>query len=284
MTTSIGVSREKDRQVETWIGWLEAVQRIDLQLAASALPWFTQAVASLADTTSGLVDDASNALLTVAFGWSPCTAVRAFRWLMDKHAINYEEAVAALLRGAIRHPDAHAEVVLTVLVHLLLPVATQRHSGLCTEILSLLHKRSGALAAIEAARAVLAKIQVAALPSTRADWRKEVATALKSLSLDPASAGVASGELEPERPDSESTADDISVRLPDGTVLEGEELQARLATPDGLRLVLENSPEHALYRWLPHVRRIASVLTLDAVLTLVTSPTSALARLNRPWR
>ena len=177
---SFGIGYRKDYQFDTWIEWLGRVNEIEPEKAAERISWFAQATVKVKEITEGKAARyAANELLAVAFHWSPKRAVSLVYWFAKQQIIWYDDAIYTLIREAFKSKQPPLDLILVIVADFLLPIMTEANSEVATLLIQKIAENQSPEKALEAAKYLIDKINIYALPSTRSTWRYAVASELK---------------------------------------------------------------------------------------------------------
>jgi len=234
LRTSFGAGFRKDYQLDDWIKWLGHVNDAEPASAADRIAWMARAIVAFAEyAESRPVNSAANALLKVAFRWSPRRAVILFHWFIEKGVIWHEEGCCTLLKAALNYDKQSAPLVVAALFELLLPTLSRMHGDLAEAILSAVYEILGSTETLRIARYMLGRVEVYALPSTREDWRTGVARGLSSVGMDPSALN-----LEIQQYNEEHEYSSRWLPGPEGKSLHIDSVKERVRTVEDLRALM----------------------------------------------
>lgn len=93
---SLGVGYSKDYQFNTWIEWLEMINKHDPENALERIKWFLSHLQHIEDTTEvGL--ETSNKMLRLALKFNYSFGIEQLNWQLNKGLIHFESALGILL-------------------------------------------------------------------------------------------------------------------------------------------------------------------------------------------
>ncbi len=263
---SLGVGYRKDYQFSDWVYWLSLINEVEPSKARERIVWFAQAVLTLEEITEGEASRlAANELLKAAFKWSPRRGVAVFNFFIERRIIQYEEALGSLLADLLQRPDAPTDLILGAIADFLLPLARHGDGDLVTLLVKETASRRGRAAGLDAARYLVYRADVLALPSVRRKWRRVAVVGLDALGLDFRTVGLTEEDL---RYDRQESSPPLGLRLRDGSRLAEEEVLTRATSVEALGSLLEQQADDAYFDWEPIIARIVGTLDVESVLRL----------------
>lgn len=267
LRVSFGVGYRKDYQLDTWVEWLGHINQAEPERAASRISWFARAAIALEEQTEGRASkSAANKLLEIAFNWSPRRAISLFYWFLNQGIIWHEEAVRVLLTKSLESAKPSTELVLRSLVDFLLPIATTADRELAARVIEQIASTHGNKKALEQASYFLSKVNVWALPSTRAEWRYGIVQGLRKLGFDLKEVG-----LEPKdiQIDSERDGSISTLRLDDGSRLTIDEIEATIHSASDLEKLVATESRDSYFNWEPVVTHLVQKLNEQDIYPMV---------------
>jgi hypothetical protein len=268
LVVSLGVGYRKDYQLDSWIEWLDRVNRQTPDLAAKRIMWFARAVASLEGTIeSRAIRSAAQEVVAVAFRWSPRRAVRLFCWFLDQGTIWHEDGVEVLLKEAVETAGASSDVIWSLLGDFLIPISTEACPDLAAAIVARTAGQGNREEFFQRVGHLLSCLSIYALPSTRRGWRHAIGRALNNAGFACETMGIKAEELASD-PEEKNSA--VTLRLKDEeTVLTPEEVSDRIKSLTDLENLLRSEAEGSYFDWEPVVSRLAEGLDSKSLERLV---------------
>jgi hypothetical protein len=263
LKVSFGVGYRKDYQFDSWMEWLDRINRLTPEGASERIMWFARAVASLRESTEGRAAEyAAEELLTIAFRWSPRRSIELLRWFASEHVLWYEEALKSLLSATLEASAPPVGLVLDFVADAFLPITTTASPKLAESLIGATAKQQGTQRAIDAARRLLNAVQRDVLPSERRKWRKGLARVLRKLDTDLEQLGLDATDLLPDEDEAKSSA---WLRLKDGSLLSKAEVQAAASNVSDFQKLIEGEAEGSYFDWEPTVAALVERLDCDQV-------------------
>lgn len=266
LKVSFGVGYRKDYQFNIWIDWLNRINGIEPEKASERIEWFARAIVSLENTTEGRASlYAANDLLAVSFRWSPRRAVHLFRWFIDQRIIVHEEAFCTLLKEALKADNSVTQLALFSLFDFILPISIDAYP----ELSNLIIEKTAIDAsdkAIEAAKYMLDKLKIYALPSTRKSWQYGIVQAILKNGLD-----LSRLELDDStfQFDTEKEASSSLLKLENGSYLRIDEVMKQVTSIENLKDLLIKEPTSSYFNWSPIIEHLVEDLDLKGLHELV---------------
>lgn len=239
----------KDFQFNEWIGWLRQVNRAEPGQAGSRIRWYARAVLDL-ERNGGQATDAAYEVLEAAFEWNPRAAVRLFDWFLNEGVLSYEKGARILLRSAIRTEKNSSPVIESFLIKFV-PTICDADPVLIQDYLKAKLESDGRDQMIDFAARFVDKVDIHALPASRALWRRSVARYLTSTGLPIDQVGLTDQDLQYRGP---YTSRQNELVLKDGTRLSGDDVNTRALSPQSL-LELMELEEGANFDWKEAIKR-----------------------------
>jgi hypothetical protein len=254
LQVSFGIGYRKDYQIDTWIEWLGRVNRVETELIAERISWFAKAIISMKEETEGAAStSAANKLLEITFDWSPRKALSLFCWFLDRGVISHEESVRVLLRKAMETPDPPTGLVLHTLVDFLLPISTTVDDDLAELIIEKIASKQGDEKAVEEGRYFLSKLNVYALPTTRAQWRCGIVRGIRKLGYDLKDVGLKPVDIKIE---GEQNGPIPTLKLNNGSVLTIDEIESAIHTVSDLAELITKESHESYFSWEKIIAKI----------------------------
>ena len=265
---SFGVSYEKDYQLNTWIEWLDLINKFDSKRAAERIKWFAKAIISLEKITGGdACRVAANKLLEVACQWSPRKATFLFHWFIDRKIIRHEEATQILLRQALKSDNPPYNLVLISLIDFLLPIASDINNELLVQLVKsiVINNNNNNEKAIKEIRYIVSKVKVHALPSIRSKWYNAIANTLRGLDIEFQIVGIKPVDLKLNHKDENSSE---ILKLKDNSTLTLDEVKSRVNSISDLKELLKNEVDGSYFHWKPILAQLVENLDRESIFQL----------------
>jgi hypothetical protein len=239
----------KDFQLNEWIGWLKQANRAEPDQAGQRIRWYARAVLDL-ERNGGQSADAAYELLEAAFEWNPRAAIRLFDWFLNEGVLRFEKGVRTLLRSAIKIGKSSSPVVESFLLRFV-PAICDADPALIQDYLKAKLESDGCDVMIDFAKRFIDKVNVHALPASRALWRSSVARHLEAVEVSIDQAGLADSDLH-YRGSYTSTKNELVLK--DGTCLTEKDVNARAVNPQSL-LELMRLEDGSNFDWKATIKR-----------------------------
>jgi len=247
LQVSFGIGYRKDYQIDTWIEWLGRVNRVEPELITGRISWFAKTIISMKEDTEGAAStSAANKLLDITFDWSPRKALSLFYWFLERGVISHEETVRLLLHKTLETPDPPTELVLHTLVDFLLPISTTVDDELAELVIEKIATKYGGEKAIEEGRYFLSKINVYALPTTRAQWRYGIVRRIRKLGYDLKDVGLKPADIQIEGEQNRTVP---TLKLDDGSILTINEVDITVHTVSDLARLITRESHESYFNW-----------------------------------
>jgi hypothetical protein len=272
LQASFTVGNEEDYQLDTWIHWLERINRIEPGKAPERIAWFARSILALEENTEGkAAQSAAEALLAATFDWSPRRAVLVLQWLLKQQIIRHEVALQVLLKTALKSDHPPVELILACLANIGIPFATEAHENLIVLLIEKTITHTGIDNTIIAAQCLFTCIQRDALPSARAGWLQGLVRGLSTVGI-----GIhqVSSELANLSNDVAKTSSRDTLELKNGSVLSSDEVYEHTNTIEDLQTLLEAENEHSYFDWVSIATHVAERLERQKLLKLADLFTS----------
>lgn len=240
---SAGVGYRKDYQLDSWIGWLDWVNKAEPGNASMRVTWFAEAIDSLSESTEGrATSSAAEELLRIAYRWHPSAANTLLKWFMERGTCSFEDMLAILLEEAAAGGSVRHELIPNVFEQVLLRIGVSDHGPVVKAILLGVADRAERVAR---SQQLLNAIDRLAMPEVRPAYRYHIARACEDAGIPPNEIGLAVANL--DEPDRGSPPNDL--RLKDGTALTPAQVRARIKSYDDLESLFQQLERGALFSW-----------------------------------
>ncbi len=266
LRASFTVGNEKDYQLDAWISWLGQINRIAPEKAPERIAWFTRSILALEENTEGkAAQSAAEELLAIAFNWSPRRAVRLLQWLLRQQIIRHEVALRVLFYAALESDHHPVELILTCLITIGIPFATEAREGLIALLIEKTATCKGIDNALTAAQHLFMCVQRDALPSTRPGWLLGLIRGVRTAGIDIHRVSSELANLPSDVPKAPSRD---ALELKDGSVLSSDEVYEHANTVGDLRDLLAAENAHSFFDWVPVATYVAEQLDKQSLLAL----------------
>jgi hypothetical protein len=116
---SFGIYHDKDRQIQSWIDWLDRAVQNGGTTLVSELPKFAPALGRIVESRRGRgAQEAGQHLMAVCFRESPSLAGDLSDRLLRQGTIEYAFAASGMVSGLLQRSDASFSTTLSYLVHI----------------------------------------------------------------------------------------------------------------------------------------------------------------------
>lgn len=248
---------EKDYQLNSWLEWLERINRIEPELAAQRVAWFVEVIAEL-ERNGGPAADAAYDLLEIAFEWSPRRTIKLFSRFVERGIVNFHEAMKRLLRAALKETGGLPKIAINILREFALPFASPDEKIIELTV-SRLSKYSGKRATIEFATDFIGEVEVRSMSENRKVWIHYIAGALIKNEISLSEVGLNENVLKME----ENYSSHSELKLKDGSSIEPPQVTQRSKTLVGLRELMQQEAGD-YFHWDRIVKDLLSSLNVPA--------------------
>jgi len=136
MKESIGIGYRKDYQFDSWLEWLQLVNKIDPAKATERILWFLSHLQHIKDTTESAYYGASHKLLETSLAWQYRNGIKQFEWQLDKGLISFESALSIVIEETLSNSkDIQIyKIIFDLFVEVLLPIAEAIHDKIIKQL------------------------------------------------------------------------------------------------------------------------------------------------------
>ena len=239
---AFGVGYRKDYQFDTWVSWLgRALETPAGSEFVDEAAWLARVLTAVDPMTEGEPRSAAIDLVVAVAPVNPLAAVRIFEYLVRNGTVDHVSALAALVGALVPREgvDAMDAVRLAgdITAELLARASKRAHSELAQSIVAAAERFEGPTSARDLAKSMVTRINLFALPTTRASWRRALGT-----EVTPADVQVDEG--------SETGSDDFgALVLTDGRRIARHEVASHVRSVEDIISLRKVEARDSFFRW-----------------------------------
>ena len=245
---AFGVGYRKDYQLTSWVSWLaQALHEPEGSQLLRDAAWLARILAAAEPMTEGAPRAAAIDLPVAVTPVAPLAAVRIFEYLVRHGAVGHVNAFAALVRANVELLDvdgaAGVELAADIAAELLARAGRHACPDLAQSICGAAERVWGLEHARTLAAYIVARTDIYALPTTRADWRRGL--------------GFATDDEDQERSESEVSPENEHnvLELADGRRLPQPAVVTQARTVDDIIALRRAAARNTRFSWTPIIEQ-----------------------------
>ena len=245
---AFGVGYRKDYQLTSWVAWLaRALHEPEGSQLLGDAAWLARILTAAEPMTEGAPRAAAIDLPVAVTPVAPLAAVRIFEYLVRHGTVGHVDAFAALVRANMELLDvdgaAGVELAADIAAELLARAGRHAYPDLAQSICGAAERIWGLEPARTLAASIVARTDMYALPTTRADWRRGL--------------GFATDDEDQERSESEVSSENEHnvLVLADGRRLPQPAVVTQAQTVDDLIALRRAAARNSRFSWTPIVEQ-----------------------------
>ena len=245
---AFGVGYRKDYQLTSWVAWLaRALHEPDGSQLLGDAAWLARILSAAEPMTEGAPRAAAIDLPVAVTPVAPLAAARIFEYLVRHGTVGHMDAFAALVRANVELLDvdgaAGVELAADIAAELLARAGRHAYPDLAQSICGAAERVWGLEPARTLAASIVARTDMYALPTTRADWRRGL--------------GFATDDEDQERSESEVSSENEHnvLVLADGRRLSQPAVVTQAQTVDDLIALRRAAARNSRFSWTPIVEQ-----------------------------
>lgn len=279
---SSGVGYRKDYQLNTWIDWMQKVNKLDPTKSKERISWLLARLGYIRESTESAYHYASEGLLKAGFEWNVANGVEQLKWQLDNGLVNFTEALSILLENIVPIADEDTFETLTQFFEKVFFLASEISSR---DLVAVFAKRQielkGAGSLREYLERLAGNVQIYALEEIRGGYFSALIEEADKAGIE---SSILNGLRKEDKDDSSSSQSERNrlTLLPDHQSISQEDVLTQVDSYESFRSLFEQEDKaNSSFDWTPVLKKISSELTPAYVLEVSEFPSKDSREMKR---